>query len=118
MHSPHTASVDFVGMCQALVREITSAGGAVRLGTQIRSVSEDAFGVAVRSATDAWTFDQLIVCAGLTGDHLAAQLGGLADMRIIPFGGNTTSSARWPGIGSRAWCIRFPTPATRSSAST
>jgi len=87
LHSPHTASVDFVGMCQALVREITSAGGAVRLGTQIRSVSEDAFGVAVRSATDAWTFDQLIVCAGLTGDHLAAQLGGLADMRIIPFRG-------------------------------
>ena len=87
LHSPHTASVDFVGMCQALVREITSAGGTVRLGTHIRSVSEDAFGVAVRSANDAWTFDQLIVCAGLTGDLLAAQLGGLADMRIIPFRG-------------------------------
>ncbi len=87
LHSPHTASVDFVGMCQALVREIMSAGGTVRLGTRIRSVSEDAFGVAVRSANDAWTFDQLIVCAGLTGDLLAAQLGGLADMRIIPFRG-------------------------------
>ena len=87
LHSPHTASVNFVGMCQALVREITSAGGTVRLGTHIRSVSEDAFGVAVRSASDAWTFDQLIVCAGLTGDLLAAQLGGLADMRIIPFRG-------------------------------
>ncbi len=79
LYSPHTASVDFVGMCQALVREITSAGGAVRLGTHIRSVSEDASGVAVRSATDAWTFDQLIVCAGLTGDHLAAQLGVFGD---------------------------------------
>jgi L-2-hydroxyglutarate oxidase len=87
LYSPHTASVDFVGMCQALVREITSAGGTVRLGTHIRSVSDDAFGVAVRSATDAWTFDQLIVCAGLTGDYLAAQLGGLGDMRIIPFRG-------------------------------
>jgi (S)-2-hydroxyglutarate dehydrogenase len=87
LYSPHTASVDFVGMCQALVREITSADGAVRLGTHIRSVSEGAFGATVRSDTGAWTFDQLIVCAGLTGDNLAAQLGGLADMRIIPFRG-------------------------------
>ena len=87
LYSPHTASVNFVGMCQALAREVTSAGGTVRLGTHIRSVSEDTRGVAVRSDTDAWTFDQLIVCAGLTGDHLAAQLGGLADMRIVPFRG-------------------------------
>jgi (S)-2-hydroxyglutarate dehydrogenase len=87
LHSPHTASVDFVGMCQALVREITSAGGTLRLGTHIRSVSEGAFGAEVRSDTDAWTFDQMIVCAGLTGDTLAAQLDGLADMRIVPFRG-------------------------------
>ena len=38
LYSPHTASVDFVGMCQALAREVTSAGGTVRLGTHIRSV--------------------------------------------------------------------------------
>jgi len=40
LHSPHTASVDFTGMCQALVREITSAGGALWLGTHVRSLSE------------------------------------------------------------------------------
>ncbi len=87
LHSPHTASVDFTGMCQALARQITSAGGAVRLGTHIRSVAEEAHGVVIRSQDDAWSFDQLIVCAGLTGDHLAAQLGGLDDMRIVPFRG-------------------------------
>jgi (S)-2-hydroxyglutarate dehydrogenase len=87
LHSPHTASVDFTGMCQALVREITSAGGTIRLGTPVRSLSEGAFGATVRSDAGAWTFDQLIVCAGLTGDSLAAQVGGLAGMRIIPFRG-------------------------------
>ena len=87
LHSPHTASVDFTGMCQALVGEITSAGGTLRLGTLIRSLSEGAFGATVRSDAGAWTFDQLVVCAGLTGDNLAAQVGGLADMRIIPFRG-------------------------------
>jgi L-2-hydroxyglutarate oxidase len=87
LHSPHTASVDFAGTCQALVREITSAGGTLRLGTRVRSLSEGAFGATVRSDAGAWTFDQLVVCAGLTGDSLAAQVGGLADMRIIPFRG-------------------------------
>ncbi len=87
LYSPHTASVDFTGMCQALAGEITAAGGAVRLGTPIGSVGQDDRGVTVRSGPQAWTFDQLIVCAGLTGDQLAAQLGGLADMRIVPFRG-------------------------------
>jgi len=87
LHSPHTASVDFTGMCRALAGEITSAGGTLRLGTHVRSLTEGAAGVTVASDTGAWTFDQLIVCAGLTGDDLAAQVGGLADMRIIPFRG-------------------------------
>ena len=87
LHSPHTASVDFPGMCRALAGEITSAGGTLRLGTRVRSLSEGAFGAAVRSDDGAWTFDQLVVCAGLTGDNLAAQVGGLAEMRIVPFRG-------------------------------
>jgi (S)-2-hydroxyglutarate dehydrogenase len=87
LHSPHTASVDFPGVCQALAGEITSAGGTIRLRTPVRSISEGAFGATVRSGTSVWTFDQLIVCAGLTGDSLAAQVGGLAGMRIVPFRG-------------------------------
>ncbi len=89
LYSPHTASVDFPGMCQAMVAEITAAGGTIRLGARVRSVSEGAFGVTVASQAGEWTFDQLIVCAGLTGDSLAAQVGGaaLADMRIVPFRG-------------------------------
>lgn len=87
LYSPHTASVDFVGMCHALAGEIAAAGGTIKLGTRIQSISEGAFGAEVTSQTGSWTFDQLIVCAGLTGDSLAAQVGGLADMRIIPFRG-------------------------------
>ncbi|HXW88800.1 MAG TPA: FAD-dependent oxidoreductase, partial [Streptosporangiaceae bacterium] len=74
LHSPHTASVDFPGVCQALAGEITSAGGAIRLSTPVRSISEGAFGATVRSDTAEWTFDRLVVCAGLTGDNLAAQV--------------------------------------------
>ena len=117
LYSPHTASVDFVGMCRALAQEVTSAGGAVRLSTHIRSVSEDIRGVAVRSDTDAWTFDQLIVCAGLTGDHLAAQRGGLADMRIVPFRGEYYELRPAARHRVKGMVYPVPDPGTRSSAS-
>jgi (S)-2-hydroxyglutarate dehydrogenase len=111
LHSPHTASVDFPGVCQALVREITSAGGTIRLSTRIHSISEGAFGATVRSGTGEWTFDQLIVCAGLTGDTLAAQVGGLADMRIIPFRGEYYELR--PGARHRVKGMVYPVPDPR-----
>jgi L-2-hydroxyglutarate oxidase LhgO len=111
LHSPHTASVDFTGVCQALAREITSAGGTIRLGTRIRSLSEGAFGATVRSDAGTWTFDQLIVCAGLTGDSLATQAGGLADMRIIPFRGEYYELR--PAVRHRVRGMVYPVPDPR-----
>jgi (S)-2-hydroxyglutarate dehydrogenase len=111
LHSPHTASVDFVGMCQALAGEITSAGGTIRLGTRVDSVSEGASGVTVRSGAGEWTFDQLIVCAGLTGDTLAAQAGGLADMRIVPFRGEYYELR--PAARDRVQGMIYPVPDPR-----
>ncbi|HXC81287.1 MAG TPA: L-2-hydroxyglutarate oxidase [Trebonia sp.] len=111
LHSPHTASVDFVGMCQALATQITSAGGTIRLGTRVRSVSEGASGVTIRSDGGEWTFDQLIVCAGLTGDSLAAQVGGLADMRIVPFRGEYYELR--PAARDRVRGMVYPVPDPR-----
>ncbi len=111
LYSPHTAAVDFVGMCQALAREITSAGGTIRLGVRVRSVSEGAFGVTIGSDGGELTFDQLIVCAGLTGDRLAAQAGGLADMRIIPFRGEYYELR--PAARDRVRGMVYPVPDPR-----
>ena len=111
LHSPHTASVDFVGMCQALATQITSAAGTIRLGTRVRSVSEGASGVTIRSDSGEWTFDQLIVCAGLTGDSLAAQVGGLADMRIVPFRGEYYELR--PAARDRVRGMVYPVPDPR-----
>lgn len=111
LHSPHTASVDFVAMCHALAGEITAADGTIRLGTRVRSVAEGAFGVRVTSDAGEWTFDQLIVCAGLTGDSLAAQLGGLADMRIVPFRGEYYELR--PAARDRVKGMVYPVPDPR-----
>lgn len=111
LHSPHTASVDFVGMCHALAGEITAAGGTIKLSSPVHSVTEGAFGAEVRSGAGAWTFDQLIVCAGLTGDNLAAQLGGVGDMRIFPFRGEYYELR--PAARDRVQGMVYPVPDPR-----
>ena len=87
LHSPHTAAVDYVAMCAALARDVTSTGGSVLLRTPVTAVRELSSGVRVRSGAAEWTFDYLIVCAGLTGDRLAASLGRPGELRIVPFRG-------------------------------
>jgi len=87
LHSPHTAAVDFVAMCDALARAVAASGGSLLLRTPVTGLRESASGVRVRSAAAEWTFDYVIVCAGLTGDSLAASLGTPGDVRIVPFRG-------------------------------
>jgi L-2-hydroxyglutarate oxidase len=39
LHSPHTAAVDYVAICQALVGEIERAGGEVMLGSTVSAIA-------------------------------------------------------------------------------
>ena len=87
LHSPHTAAVDFVAMCEALTRAVTASGGKLLLRTPVIGIRQSGSGVRVWSGAAEWTFDYVIVCAGLTGDSLAASLGTPGDLRIVPFRG-------------------------------
>jgi len=87
LYSPHTAAVDYVAMCDALVAEIERLGDEVLLGHGVTNVTEGPNGVDVHVGLQRRTFDQLIVCAGLQGDALARMTGQPADMRIVPFRG-------------------------------
>lgn len=97
LHSPHTAAVDYVGVCPALADEVQRGGGTVRLRTRVDRVSETAAGVVVETGRQRETFDRAIVCAGLTGDALALPARPTSDLRTISFGGEyyeLTESAR------------------------
>ena len=87
LHSPSTAAVDYVAMCEELARAVKSAGGEVLLSTQVTGVRETPSAVRVRSAAASFDFDYLIVCAGLGSDYFAASLGRPGDLRIVPFRG-------------------------------
>jgi L-2-hydroxyglutarate oxidase len=87
VHSPTTAVVDFIGMTEALAAEVTAAGGKVMLSTPVTSIRETASGVRLAAAGQQLTFDYVVVCAGLTGDQFARELGRAGDLQIVPFRG-------------------------------
>jgi len=87
LHSPTTAAVDYVAMCEELARAVKSAGGEVLLSTHVTGVRETPSAVRVSSAAASFDFDYLIVCAGLGSDYFAASLGRSGDLRIVPFRG-------------------------------
>ena len=108
LHSPHTAVVDYVGMCEALARDVTAAGGTVLLTTPVTSIEDGTDSVRVWSGEVARDFDYLVVCAGLTGDDLARQLGQEGDLRIIPFRGEYYELT--PAARPRVRGLVYPVP--------
>jgi (S)-2-hydroxyglutarate dehydrogenase len=111
LYSPRTAAADYVGMCEALAGTISAAGGKVLLGTPVIAARETASGVQVRSTGGIVDVDYLIVCAGLNGDHFAASLGRLGDLRIIPFRGEYYELA--PLARARVRGMVYPVPDPR-----
>jgi (S)-2-hydroxyglutarate dehydrogenase len=91
LHSPQSAIVDFPGFARCLAQEVAAAGGEILTGACVRAIEQD--GSRVRVETDGARrlrrdFEQLVVCAGLQSDRVAALTGDDADPRIVPFRGD------------------------------
>ena len=92
LHSPHTAIIDYPGLTEALIADVRSRGGRIRLSTPVKDIrrmgrtggSDTAL---VRTPVDAQEFDAVIVCAGLHSDRLAARSGEGRNPTIVPFFG-------------------------------
>lgn len=88
LHSPHTAIVDFPAVTRALAEVTVGGGGRVRTGYEVSGIHQTTDEVVLRSAEGQEDpFDQVIVCAGLQADRVAAMAGDEADPRIVPFRG-------------------------------
>ncbi|WP_342624797.1 L-2-hydroxyglutarate oxidase [Pseudomonas alkylphenolica] len=82
-----TGIVDYKQVCQAMARVIQAAGGEVQLSTTVRAIVESGDSVTISSDDKAWQARQLVACAGLQSDRLAALAGVRIDHQIIPFRG-------------------------------
>ncbi|AZC57050.1 MULTISPECIES: L-2-hydroxyglutarate oxidase [Pseudomonas] len=82
-----TGIVDYKQVCEAMARVIQKAGGEVQLQTTVRAIVETADQVTISSDDKVWNARQLVACAGLQSDRLAALAGVRIDHQIIPFRG-------------------------------
>ncbi|EJL06032.1 L-2-hydroxyglutarate oxidase [Pseudomonas chlororaphis] len=82
-----TGIVDYRQVCEAMARVIQKAGGEVHLQTTVRAIAETADKVTISSDDKVWSARQLVACAGLQSDRLAALAGVRIDHQIIPFRG-------------------------------
>lgn len=87
LFSPRTGIVDYVGMCDALMRDLRGRGVAFQFDAPLRSARETADGVVVATDDAEIGAKGLVGCAGLAADRVAAFFGLADDFRIIPFRG-------------------------------
>ena len=88
LHSPHTAIADFPGVTRALAGAVVAAGGKVRTGYEVVGIQDAGTETVLRAADGRDDpFDQVVVCAGLHADRVAAMAGDDPDPRIVPFRG-------------------------------
>jgi L-2-hydroxyglutarate oxidase LhgO len=95
LHSPTTAIVDYPAIARAMAADVEAAGGQVRLGERVVSVTRPAGGgVVVRTERGADVHDKaghraerVVLCAGLQSDTLARAAGDEAGPAIVPFRG-------------------------------
>lgn len=82
-----TAIIDFVGVCRAMVDELTTEGADLWLNTAaVRIRSTDA-GVEVTTTSEVFRADGLVNCAGLQSDRVARLAGLSPRATIVPFRG-------------------------------
>ncbi|MGW4022693.1 L-2-hydroxyglutarate oxidase [Streptomyces sp. NPDC005009] len=87
LHSPRTAITDYPAIAREFAKDITDAGGEVRLGFPVTGITNVPGGIEVASGQQRLKVDRLILCAGLQSDSVARLAQDEQEPRIIPFRG-------------------------------
>ena len=90
LYSPRTAIVSYGDIAKEIAKEIKQKGGNIIVGKKVVNLSEKNKKITVHfSDNDHYPteFNQVITCAGLQSDRLAAQSGDMVTPKIVPFFG-------------------------------
>ena len=84
---PATGMTNYAAICQKLLELFIAAGGAVRMGTEVLALQENAAEMLVTTTGGEFRAQYLTACAGVMADRLVRLQGLSADFRIVPFRG-------------------------------
>jgi L-2-hydroxyglutarate oxidase LhgO len=88
LHSPETGIVDFARVAQAYADDVSTAGGLVLTGREVRRIDRRGRSVLLSTSAGDVEADHVVACAGVNADRLAALDGGAREPRIVPFRGD------------------------------
>ena len=93
LHSPKTGIIDFRRVALAYADDVRALGAEIRTGSRVRSIQERPGELVVTySGRDGVERDvvgrNVVTCAGLHSDRVAAMTGAGGNERIVPFRGD------------------------------
>jgi L-2-hydroxyglutarate oxidase len=88
LHVPSTGIIDWGRFALALGDAVRAKGGEIRTGAEVTAIRRTSDGLVLETTAGAMATRDLVTCAGLHADRLAAMTGDGGDLRIIPFRGD------------------------------
>ncbi|MFM9878815.1 MAG: L-2-hydroxyglutarate oxidase [Burkholderiaceae bacterium] len=87
IHLASTGIADYPAITRQMAQLFGRAGGEIHLDTKVLSLHETAGSIRVATTTGEFDTRQLICCAGIQADRLAALAGLAVDFAMLPFRG-------------------------------
>ena len=88
LHSPDTVVVDFTRVAAAYADDVRRSGGEIRLRCDVVGIARRGGVTVVRTGSGEIEAAQVVACAGVHADRVAALTGAPAEPRIVPFRGD------------------------------
>jgi len=88
LHVPATGIIDWGRFALALADDLRARGAQIRTGAEVTSITPTPDGLVLETTAGAVAARDLVTCAGLHADRLAAMTGHAAGIRIVPFRGD------------------------------
>jgi len=88
LHVPSTGIIDWGRFALALGDAVRAQGGEIRTGTEVKAIRRASNGLVLETTAGAMAIRDLVTCAGLHADRLAAMTGDADGIRIVPFRGD------------------------------
>jgi len=109
--SPRSGIIDFRRIALAYADEVRSRGGEIFNDEEVRSIRSGANELIVTTPTRELVSRDLIGCAGLYADRVAAMTGDAGDERVVPFRGDYYTLK--PGARRLVRALIYPVPDPR-----
>ena len=87
IHVPEEGIVDYGAVVKAMASEVRKLGGEIACGSKVEGLRGLGGTWVVQSTKDEYEAKQVVACAGLHSDRVAAKSGMKPSAKIIPFRG-------------------------------